>query len=124
VYFSYVPKGNVPFPDKDIYLFGQLTDYNLRDSAKMKFNAEKGIYETSLFLKQGYYDYCYVTIDRNDPKRQASFEFTEGNYWESENEYMILVYFRPIGGRADELIGLGRVNSYTGRQGIIRGQSY
>lgn len=124
VYFSYVPKGNIPFPDKDIYLFGQLTDYNLRDSAKMKFNAEKGIYETSLFLKQGYYDYCYVTIDKNDPKRQASFEFTEGNYWESENEYMILVYFRPIGGRADELIGLGRVNSYTGRQGIIRGQSY
>lgn len=124
VFFSYVPKGNIPFPDKDIYLFGQLTGYNLNDSAKMVWNEEKGAYKTSLFLKQGYYDYCYVTIDKHDPKRQASFELTEGNYWESENEYMILVYFRPIGGRADELIGLGRVNSYTGRQGIMRGQSY
>jgi hypothetical protein len=124
VFFSYVPKGNIPFPDKDIYLFGQLTGYNLNDSARMVWNEEKGAYETSLFLKQGYYDYCYVTIDKQDPKRQASFEFTEGNYWESENEYMILVYFRPIGGRADELIGLARVNSYTGRQGIMRGQSY
>ncbi|QEC43013.1 DUF5103 domain-containing protein [Pseudobacter ginsenosidimutans] len=124
VFFSYVPKGNIPFPDKDIYLFGQLTGYNLNDSAKMVWNEGKGAYETSLFLKQGYYDYCYVTIDKNDPKRQASFEFTEGNFWESENEYMILVYYRPIGGRADELISVGRVNSYTGRQGIMRGQSY
>lgn len=124
VHFAYIPPNNIPYPDKDVYLFGQLTDYNLRDTAKMVFNQEKGIYETSLFLKQGYYDYCYVTVDRNDPKRSASFDFTEGNFWETENEYMILVYFRPIGGRADELICVGRVNSFTGRQGLMRGQSY
>ncbi|WEK33456.1 MAG: DUF5103 domain-containing protein [Candidatus Pseudobacter hemicellulosilyticus] len=123
VYFSYVPPNNTPFPDKDIFLFGQVTDYNLRDSAKMVFNSQKGAYEKTLFLKQGYYDYAYVTIDKLADKRIASFSVTEGNYWESENEYMILVYFRPLGGRADELIGVSRVNSFTGRQGI-RGQSY
>jgi hypothetical protein len=77
----------------------------------MEFNAARGIYETSLFLKQGYYDYMYVTVDRNDPKRRAGFDITEGNLWETENEYMILIYYRPLAGRADELIGMTRLSS-------------
>jgi hypothetical protein len=81
----------------------------------MQYNAEKGVYETSLFLKQGYYDYMYVTIDQNDPKRIPSFADTEGNIWETENEYMILVYYRPLGGRADELIGMTRLSSLVTR---------
>jgi hypothetical protein len=115
VHFTFVPEGNRPFPDKDVFLFGQLTDYNLNDTAKMKYNAEKGVYETSLFLKQGYYDYMYVTIDHEDPKHLASFTETEGDLWESENEYTILVYYRPLGGRADELIGFSRLNSRVAR---------
>ncbi|MBL7698056.1 MAG: DUF5103 domain-containing protein [Chitinophagaceae bacterium] len=111
VHFTFVPTGNTPFPDKDVYLFGQLTDYDLRDQAKMEYNADKGVYETSLFLKQGYYDYMYVTVGKNDPKRKAGFENTEGDLWESENEYMILVYFRELAGRADRLIGYARINS-------------
>jgi hypothetical protein len=118
VHFTFVPGNNAPFPDKDVFLVGQLTNYNLADSAKMEYNAEKGVYERALFLKQGYYDYCYATIDRKDPKRLASFEFTEGNYWESENNYTILVYYRQLAGRADELVGVANVNSLTGRQGL------
>ena len=120
VNFSFVPPGNSPFANKDIYLFGELTNYDLRESAKMKYDAEKGVYYTSLFLKQGYYDYSYVTIDRDDRKRTASFEMTEGNYWETENDYTILVYYRDLAGRADELIGMSHINSLTGRQGIGR----
>lgn len=30
---------------------------------------------------------------------------TEGNYWETENEYSIFFYYRPFGARHDELIG-------------------
>lgn len=115
VHFSYVPQDNRPYPDKDVYLFGQLSNYDLSDAAKMVYNADKGIYETSLFLKQGYYDYMYVTIDRNDPRRRASFAETEGDLWETENEYMILVYYRPLAGRADELIGYTRINSLVVR---------
>lgn len=111
VHFTYVPQGNRPYPGQDIFLFGQLTDYNLDDTAKMKYNAEKGVYESTLFLKQGYYDYMYVTIDQDDRKRIPSFNETEGNLWETENEYMILVYYRPLAGRVDELIGLTRLSS-------------
>lgn len=115
VKFTFVPSNNSPFPDKDVFIVGQLTNYNLDDSAKMVFNTEKGVYERSLFLKMGYYDYCYATVDRNDKKRAASFDFTEGNYWESENNYTILVYYRQLGGRADELVGVTTINSLTGR---------
>ncbi|HEY0680579.1 MAG TPA: DUF5103 domain-containing protein [Chitinophagaceae bacterium] len=116
VRFTYVPAGNIPFPDKDVYLFGQLTNYGMDDSARMRFNTDKGVYETSLFLKQGYYDFSYVTSPRN--KKTFSFEETEGNYWESENEYTILVYYRELGGRADELVGISKINSLTGRPGF------
>jgi len=120
VHFSFLPPDSTAYRDKDVYLFGQLTDYAFTDSTKMQFNPEKGVYETSLFLKQGYYDYCYVSIDATSNKKIPIFNFTEGNYWESENEYTILVYYRPLAGRADELVGYSRVNSLTGRQGISR----
>lgn len=118
VHFNFVPPNNNPFPDKDVYIIGQLSNYDLRPEMKMVYNSTKGVYEHSLFLKQGYYDYMYVTIDKNDKNRQPSFTNTEGNLWETENDYMILVYYRPLAGRSDELISIGRVNSLTGRRGF------
>ena len=115
VHFTFVPPANQPMPDKELYLFGELTRYGQDEHAKMRFNVEKGIYETELLLKNGYYDYSYITTDQNNPG--PSFDNTEGNFWETENDYTILVYYRAIGGRTDELIGLTRVNSLTGRNG-------
>jgi hypothetical protein len=115
VLFSFVPPGNIPFPDKDVFLLGKLTDYEINDSTKMVFNAVKGMYEVSAFLKQGYYNYAYVTIDRNDPLRNISFEFTEGNNMETENDYSILVYYRPLSGRSDQLVAIERLNTLNGR---------
>jgi hypothetical protein len=120
VNFTFTPPGGNAYPNKDVYVFGQLSSYNLTDAAKMNFNAEKGAYESALFLKQGYYDYCYVTVDRNAKKRIASFDLTEGNLWETENNYTIFVYYRPLAGRADELIGIASVNSLTGRKSLGR----
>jgi hypothetical protein len=111
VNFSFVPPNNTPFADKDVFVFGGLNNYDLRDQSKMVYNADKGVYETSLFLKQGYFDYMYVTIDKKDGKRKAVFDITEGNLWETENEYMIIVYYRELAGRSDRLIGVTRVNS-------------
>jgi hypothetical protein len=111
VHFSYVPQGNTPLPDKDVYVLGQFTGGGFNDSTRMVFNAEKGRYEASFLLKQGYYSYSYITIDHNDPDRKASFSYTEGNHLETENHYMILVYYRAPGARADELVGITRFDS-------------
>jgi len=114
-HFSFIPEGNQEITGKDVYLFGELTNYGIDDKAKMVFNPAKGVYETDLLLKNGYYNYDYVTMDKQGGP--ASIDFTEGNLWDTENSYTILVYFRAINGRTDELIGTAHVNSLTGRSG-------
>jgi Domain of unknown function (DUF5103) len=109
-HFTFIPPGNRPYEGKSIYIFGELTNYEQNENSKMIFNDEKGVYEKALYLKQGYYNYSYVTL--TDKKNVvASIENTEGNYWGTENSYMILVYFRPFGARSDELIGYTRLGS-------------
>ena len=118
VHFSFVPPDGVPYENKDLFLIGALDNYNLDDSAKMVFNNDTRSYEKTLFLKQGYYNYNYVTIDQADPKRAAIYDYTEGNHGDTENDYLILVYYRGLAGRADELVGISHINSLTGRAGI------
>ncbi|ULQ57209.1 DUF5103 domain-containing protein [Flavihumibacter rivuli] len=116
VYFTYKPPAGIPFK-KDLYLFGEMTNYGKNPEAKMVFNKEKGVYETAIWLKQGYYDYGYALMEESGGRKIFIGDRTEGNFWETENNYLVLVYYRPLGGRTDELIGLGRVNSLTGRKG-------
>lgn len=112
VHFSFIPPSNRAFEGRSIYLFGELTNYDLNVDSKMLFNEDKGVYEKSIFLKQGYYNYSYVTLtDKKEAGVSPSFENTEGNYWGADNAYMIMVYYRPFGARADELLGFTRVNS-------------
>jgi len=117
VHFTFVPPGNQPFAGKGVYLYGEMVNFEQNDNSKMEFNAEKGVYEKVLFLKQGYYNYSYVTLtDRKEEGVVPSLENTEGNYWGTENSYMVMVYFRPFGARADELVGFAKVNSAFPRQ--------
>jgi hypothetical protein len=116
VHFTYVPRGGLAYGGKDIYVFGELNNYTTDESSKMVYNSEKGVYEKTLYLKQGYYNYSYVTKDANDAQKgRISFDNTEGDYNNSENNYTVLVYFRPFGARADELIGYAQLNTLTNR---------
>jgi len=115
VHFSFVPPNGVPYANKDVYLFGQLTNYNYADSLKMIFNPGKGLYETHLFLKQGYYDYTYIGVDKNNPANRSEMD---GNYYETENLYTILVYYKSFTDRSDELIGVATFDSRTDKPGL------
>jgi hypothetical protein len=118
VHFSFVPENNQPYPDKDVFLTGELTNNGLSDTAKMQYNAEKGTYEKTLFLKQGYYSYTYLTQDNKRKNALADVSQTDGNYWETENEYTVYVYFRSLSGRHDELVGVATINSRSARTGF------
>ncbi len=112
VHFTYVPPGNRAYEGKSVYLYGELTSYTPDLNSRMDFNDEKGVYEKTLFLKQGYYNYSYITVsDKKKDAEPISFENTEGNYWGTQNHYMVMVYFRPFGARADELIGFAKLSS-------------
>lgn len=115
VHFSLAPPDGVPYADKDIYLAGQLTNYEFNDKTKMVYNAEKGVYECTAFLKQGYYNYTYIAVDKNNPANRHDLE---GDYWETENSYTILMYYKSFTDRADQLIGVGKINSRSDKPGI------
>ena len=110
VSFTLIPPNAKPFPEKNVYITGEFTGNRTGDSSLMEFDAEKGMYTKTLFLKQGYYSYQYVTKDQKQPKAVADPALIEGNYWETENEYLVLFYFRPLSSRHDELVGFTRLN--------------
>lgn len=103
-----------PYAGYDLYIFGELTSYECNTSNKLTYNGPRQAYEGTLFLKQGFYNYIYALIDRTND--QFSTEYTEGNSWETENDYTVLVYYKALGGRHDELIGRMQLNSLTSRR--------
>jgi hypothetical protein len=115
VHFTLATPNAQPYPGKDIYLAGQLTDYAFDNKTKMVFNVAKGVYEVSAFLKQGYYNYTYISVDKNNANQKTDME---GNNWETENTYTILMYYKAFNDRADQLIGVARIGSRTDRPGI------
>jgi hypothetical protein len=110
VNFSYFPPGNKPFAGNDLYLFGEFTNYASDTSGKMIFNSERGAYEKTMFLKQGFYNYLYALRPASG-NGLPDFSTTEGNYYGTENSYIVLVYYRPFGARADEVIAFTSLNS-------------
>ncbi|WP_078012677.1 DUF5103 domain-containing protein [Hymenobacter sp. CRA2] len=85
-----------------VYVFGALSDWKLKDDFKLTYNAEQQLYTGRALLKQGYYNYYYVV---GQPGTAPDAGYFEGSYQLTENQYDILVYYRPPGTRADLLIG-------------------
>ncbi len=110
VYFSlYAP---LPLQDGDFYIYGALTNWEFSDAAKMRYNAEKQLFEGKLFLKQGYYTYSYVFKPRDDKlNAEADRYLVEGNHFQTENEYYIFVYYKSYSADYDQLIAFERINS-------------
>ncbi|MCF8302878.1 MAG: DUF5103 domain-containing protein [Bacteroidales bacterium] len=103
----------MPLIEGNLYVFGELTQWQFLPEAKMKYNFTESGYETSLYLKQGYYNYYYVFLGNGETEGDAT--FIEGNHFETENEYTIYVYYREPGGLYDQLIGLKQLNSRSER---------
>ena len=110
VHFSYFPPGNRAVEGRDVYVFGEFTNYAADTSSRMTFNQERGAYEKSMLLKQGFYNYAYITQPHNS-FAFPDFSYAEGNYYGTENSYTVLVYYRPFGARSDEVIASAQLTS-------------
>ena len=94
--------------EDEIYIYGSFNNYHLSDGNRMYYNPSLEIYEGVLLLKQGFYNYKYVLKQGNTlNKNQLS-----GSHALTENDYLILVYYRNIGAQYDALIGVGQANSF------------
>lgn len=98
-----------PITEGTIYVFGELTDWQLLPNARMHYKEDDKYYYTSLLLKQGYYNYQFVVLKDGDLSIDLS--QTEGNHFETTNQYTIYAYFRPSGSRYDHLVGVQVINA-------------
>ncbi|MEN9498057.1 MAG: hypothetical protein RL750_956 [Bacteroidota bacterium] len=112
VHFTYVPPGRRPLVGQRVYLQGELCGYGAAASNEMKFIDSLGVYQGKLYLKQGFYNYRYVSVpEPNRSRLTPDASAIEGDFWGTENQYFLLLYFRPFGARADELIGATELRS-------------
>lgn len=98
-----------PISDADVYVFGQLTDWKIDERFKLDYDEKRLEYAGEIQIKQGFYNYSYAVV----PKKTQipDFSMLEGDWYETENEYHIVIYYRPFGARFDRVIGYQKVNS-------------
>ena len=106
VYFSLKSSQNLE--GKDVFVSGNFNNWQLNDANKLKYNETLGLYETKMLLKQGFYNYQYVTkaIDGT-----ISTHDIDGSFYQTENDYTVLVYYKKFGSRYTKVIGVGYGNS-------------
>ena len=106
VHFSLEPPSNTAV--KNIYLSGKFSNHGWNENTKMNYNKEVNRYQASLLLKQGFYNYKYIAVDK---KNKSMNNLISGNFHVTENQYHILVYYRKFGSIYDRLVGIGLTNS-------------
>ena len=95
--------------DKDIYINGMFNNYALTPENKMEYNEKKNLYEKALLIKQGFTNYQYVITDKSG---LIDYENAiDGNFYQTENNYTAIVYYRGNNERYDRVIGIANTNS-------------
>lgn len=89
-------------PDADIYLDGDFMHRRFTPASKMEYDPSEGRYVKTVMLKQGAYNYQYLTLPHGASVASAS--EIEGDKYETVNEYLVLVYYRAPGDRYDRLL--------------------
>jgi hypothetical protein len=95
--------------DGAIYVTGMFNNYALTPENKMEYNTEKGVYEKAILIKQGFINYEYTAeqVNGNIDSENA----IDGNFFQTENEYTVLVYYKENTDRYTRIIGKGTASS-------------
>jgi hypothetical protein len=90
----------VPPVNGQLYVLGAMNNWTRSPESKMSFRKDQNVYETTLLLKQGLYNYQYW-VDSD----QSNGFVIEGSHFETENFYEVFIYYRPFRPNADLLVG-------------------
>ena len=91
--------------ENKIYVVGDFNNYEISEEYLMAYNSRNNLFELVLKLKQGFYNYKYIAV--NKEKKIIHGEIS-GNFDETENEYNVIVYYRNYGERFDRVVGVGK----------------
>jgi len=94
--------------DEEIFLYGKFSNYELNENYRLIYNPSYEVYERTLLLKQGFYNYKYVwKTEEGLEKNKIS-----GTHAITENQYLILLYIWDVGNQYDALIGVKTLSSF------------
>src|ERR1035437_6390042 len=92
-----------------MYISGRLNNWAFDKKNLMTYNPEKKEYECNMLLKQGWYNYEYVLL--KDGETDGTATLFEGSHYETENDYIVLIYYRNPHDRYDRVIGSVTANT-------------
>lgn len=94
--------------NKEIHIYGNFNDYVVDESTKLTFDSNIMAYTGKLLLKQGFYNFKYVTTDKKGNINEGEIS---GNFDTTENEYTVVVYYKSPSDLCERVIGLGKASS-------------
>jgi len=106
VHFSLVPIDALSA--KAIHVYGNFNNYVIDESTKLIYNEQYRILTCPMLLKQGFYNYKYVVVNADGSKNEGAIS---GNFYQTENNYKAIIYYRDLGARYDRIIGMGEGSS-------------
>ena len=95
--------------DGAIYVTGMFNNYALTAENKMEYNPDKAIYEKAILIKQGFTNFEYLAVKTNGSIDSEN--AIDGNFFQTENEYTVLVYYKEDTDRYTRIIGKGTASS-------------
>ena len=93
-----------PWFDGALYIGGELFQNECLLRNRMEYDNHNRCYHLTSLVKQGGYDYQFWFVGKGTQNKTTT-QRVDGSYWQTENEYTVLVYWRPFGARYDRLVG-------------------
>ena len=97
-------------PEDEIYLIGSFNDYKLNNDYKLSFNSSINSFTGSFLFKQGFYNYKYASKNHLNINHLKNIE---NDFWQTENLYTVLIYFKKNYEKFFRVIGFNRLNSVS-----------
>ena len=101
-----------PVSSGDIYVYGGFSDFQCQKEYRMVWMPDLKAYTLRAKIKQGFVNYCYAYLPAGAEKPDLT--TIEGSHFQTENDYLVLVYVKDYALRCDRLVGLRFLNSRRG----------
>ena len=94
-----------PFKEKELYVFGAFNNFEITKENRMYFDISSNTYRANFLLKQGFYNYSFATVGIN---KKINLREINGSFYQTENQYTAIVYYKAFGGIYERVIGVGK----------------